>query len=313
MKFVVTGAAGFIGSTLVEKLLSLGHEVTGIDNFDDFYSKEIKQSNLAKSLMNKRFTFQEIDILDLEKLRLLFPEEYDLTIHLAARAGVRPSLENPLLYQQVNVGGTQNIITISTEKKIRKIVFASSSSVYGTNDNLPWREDDLDLRPISPYASSKISGEWLGKCLTNMTDIDFISLRFFTVYGPRQRPDLAINSFFRKIRNGEALTVFGDGSSIRDYTYVDDIVEGVTAAAINYQKAGYDVFNLGSNNPIRLLDMIHTIEEILGKKATLAFTGNQTGDAPKTFANTKKAREAFGFEPTTTFNEGLRKYLASLN
>jgi UDP-glucuronate 4-epimerase len=308
MNIIVTGAAGFIGSSLVDKFLSLGYQVLGIDNFDPYYDRSIKEKNISEQRKNPRYKFLEADLLEPGKIRSRLSKDFHVIVHLAAKAGVRPSLENPSLYQRVNVEGTQNIINLATEFNIKKIVFASSSSVYGVNPNLPWRESDINLMPISPYASSKIAAEWLGKTLTNMTDFDFISLRFFTVYGPKQRPDLAINSFFRKIKAKEPITVFGDGSTIRDYTYIDDIVEGIAGVISNYSQKGYNVFNLGSNRPIQLMEMIRTVEETLGMKAIIEHTGMQKGDAPKTYSDSSKARDSFGFEPKISFKDGIKKY-----
>ena len=265
MKILITGCAGFIGSNLVDYLLKEGHIVVGIDNFDEYYAKEIKIVNLHNANRNDNFTFFEIDILDQKSLFEL-KNNYDVIIHLAAKAGVRPSLENPSFYQRVNVEGTQNILNFATECSINKIIFASSSSVYGINENLPWKESDLNLNPISPYASSKISGEFLGRTFSNIYNKTFISLRFFTVYGPRQRPDLAINKFFKKIKNNETIELFGDGSSLRDYTYITDIIDGINAVLLNDKLSGYNVFNLGSGSPIKLIEMIKAIEIILEKK-----------------------------------------------
>jgi UDP-glucuronate 4-epimerase len=311
MKILVTGCAGFIGSNLVDYLLNEGHKVVGIDNFDDFYSKGIKIANLKNANQNENFTFFEIDILDQKSLFEL-KNNYDAIIHLAAKAGVRPSLENPSLYQRVNVEGTQNVINLATECSVNKIVFASSSSVYGINDKLPWKESDLNLMPISPYASSKISGEFLGKTFANIYNKTFISLRFFTVYGPRQRPDLAINKFFKKIQNNEVIELFGDGSSIRDYTYISDTIDGIYAAILNDKLSGYNVFNLGSNTPIKLIDMICSIEFILNKKAKIKYLPNQVGDAPMTHSDNTSSNRILGYKPFITFEYGLKKYFKFL-
>jgi UDP-glucuronate 4-epimerase len=311
MKILITGCAGFIGSNLVDYLLNEGHKIVGIDNFDDFYSKDIKIANLQNANQNENFTFFEIDILDQKSLFEL-KNNYDAIIHLAAKAGVRPSLENPSLYQRVNVEGTQNVINLATECSVNKIVFASSSSVYGINENLPWKESDLNLMPISPYASSKISGEFLGKTFANIYNKTFISLRFFTVYGPRQRPDLAINKFFKKIQNNEVIELFGDGSSIRDYTYISDLIDGIYAAILNDKLLGYNVFNLGSGSPIKLIEMIYAIEIILDKKAKIKYLDMQTGDAPKTFSDNSSSRCFLNYTPKISFNIGLKYYLKHL-
>lgn len=308
MNIIVTGSAGFIGSSLVDKLLLQGHFVLGIDNFDTYYDRTTKEKNISGHIKNPNYKFLEADLLNPEKIKPHLKKDFQIIIHLAAKAGVRPSLENPALYQRVNVEGTQNVINLAAEFNIKKIIFAGSSSVYGINPNLPWKESDINLMPISPYASSKIAAEWIGKTLCNMSDFDFISLRFFTVFGPRQRPDLAINSFFRKISAGEPITVFGDGSTIRDYTYIDDIVDGIIGVIVNYNQKGYNVFNFGSNHPIKLMDMIKAVEETVGIKAKINYTTMQKGDAPKTFSDSSKAREAFGFQPKISFKEGIKRY-----
>lgn len=311
MKILVTGCAGFIGSNLVDYLLKEGHFVVGIDNFDEYYAKEIKISNLQNANQNENFTFFEIDILDQKSLFEL-KNNYDAIIHLAAKAGVRPSLENPSLYQRVNVEGTQNILNFATECSVNKIIFASSSSVYGINENLPWKESDLNLMPISPYASSKISGEFLGRTFSNISNRTFIALRFFTVYGPRQRPDLAINKFFKKIQNNEVIELYGDGTSIRDYTYISDTIDGIYTALLNDKLSGYNVFNLGSNTPIKLIDMICSIEFVLNKKAKIKYLPNQVGDAPMTHSDNTSSNSILGYEPSITFADGLKKYSSYL-
>ena len=311
MKILVAGCAGFIGSNLVDYLVKEGHIVVGIDNFDEYYAKEIKIANLQNANQNDNFTFFEIDILD-QKSLLVLKSNYDAIIHLAAKAGVRPSLENPSLYQRVNVEGTQNILNFATECSVNKIIFASSSSVYGINENLPWKESDLNLNPISPYASSKISAEFLGRTFSNICNKTFISLRFFTVYGPRQRPDLAINKFFKKIINNETIELFGDGSSVRDYTYISDIIDGINAVLLNDKLSGYNVFNLGSGSPIKLIEMIKAIEIILEKKAKIKYLDIQTGDAPKTYSDNTLSRLILGYSPNVSFNSGLKNYLNCL-
>ena len=311
MRILVTGCAGFIGSNLVDKLLQMNFEVVGIDNFDNYYGRNIKEANLTSAYKNKNFQLFEIDIRN-KKDFLSIGGKFDFIVHLAAKAGVRPSLENPNDYISVNVIGTLNIIEFAKDKGIKNIIFASSSSVYGINTNLPWHENDLDLKPISPYATSKISGELLGKTFSHIDDINFTSLRFFTVYGPRQRPDLAINTFFSKIINNESITVFGDGSSIRDYTFVSDIVNGI-CNLLNKNLSGYNVFNFGSSNPIKLNDMIKAIENIVQKKAILNYSNNQIGDAPKTFSDSSKALVEVGFKSEIDFNLGISLYFKWLN
>ena len=311
MRILVTGCAGFIGSNLIDKLLMMNFDVVGIDNFDNYYSRNIKESNLFFAYKQKNFKLIELDIRnkkDFEKI----DGNFDFIVHLAAKAGVRPSLENPNDYISVNVLGTLNVIEFAKIKGVKNIIFASSSSVYGINNNLPWHENDLDLKPISPYATSKISGELLGKTYSHIDGLNFTSLRFFTVYGPRQRPDLAINSFFSKIMNNESITVFGDGSSIRDYTFISDIVNGI-CNLLNTNLKGYNVYNFGSNNPIILNDMIKIIENIVQKKSILKYSNKQIGDAPKTFSDSSKALKEVGFKSVIDFNHGILLYYKWLN
>jgi UDP-glucuronate 4-epimerase len=311
MRLLVTGCAGFIGSNLIDKLLMMNFQVVGIDNFDKYYDRNIKESNLNSASKNINFKFFEIDIRNKNEFEII-NQKFDFIIHLAAKAGVRPSLENPGEYISVNVLGTLNVIEFAKINGIENVIFASSSSVYGINDNLPWNEYDLDLKPISPYAITKISGELLGKTFSHLYNINFTSLRFFTVYGPRQRPDLAINSFFSKIINNEPITLFGDGSSIRDYTFVSDIINGI-CNLLNANLKGYNVYNFGSSNPIKLNDMIKSIENIVQKKAILKYTVNQIGDAPMTFSDSSKALIDLGFKSEIDFNQGIALYFKWLN
>ena len=262
-KAIVTGGAGFIGSHLVDRLVAEGWEVSVIDNFDSFYDESIKRLNISGFIKNPKVRLLEIDIRDYDALEKAFPDQYDVIVHLAAKAGVRPSIKDPVLYQSVNVLGTQNLLELSKKRSIKQFVFASSSSVYGVNPEVPWSEDDYVLQPISPYASSKISGELLGHVYTKLYDMRFLALRFFTVCGPRQRPDLAIHKFARKIMQGEPIPVFGDGSTRRDYTYVKDTVSGILGA-IHYKGSDYEIINLGNNRTITLSEMIETIETSFG-------------------------------------------------
>jgi UDP-glucuronate 4-epimerase len=303
MRALITGAAGFVGSHLVERLLSEGAEVIGIDNFDTFYSRAFKEENLSSAFKSDGFQFFETDILDSTALDEL-PSNLDVIVHLAAKAGVRPSIENPIAYQSVNVAGTQNVLEFARRRGIGQFVFASSSSVYGVNPNTPWREDDHVLLPISPYASTKISGELLGHVYSHLFGIRFIALRFFTVYGPRQRPDLAIRKFAECILSGRSITVFGDGSMGRDYTYVDDIINGIVAS-VNYKDSLYQVINLGNSRPITVLEMIRTLEESLDQRAELDFKPEQPGDVPLTCANIEKAGKLLGYQPATPFKKGI--------
>jgi UDP-glucuronate 4-epimerase len=252
---LVTGGAGFIGSHLVDRLLDEGWAVTVVDNFDPFYDPKLKRSYVKRHFDYDAYRLVEADIRDRESLYKQLPDDYDVIVHLAAKAGVRPSIRDPIGYQEVNVTGTQNMLEFSKERGIKQFIFASSSSVYGVNPNVPWREDDHVLLPISPYASTKVSGELLGHVYSHLYGIRFIALRFFTVYGPRQRPDLAIHKFARRMLKDEPITIYGDGSSRRDYTYIDDVVTGVRRA-MDYTATMYEVVNLGNNRTVSLMQMI---------------------------------------------------------
>jgi UDP-glucuronate 4-epimerase len=305
MKHVlVTGGAGFIGSHLVEKLLAEDCRVTAIDNFDPFYDRSLKCRNLAASQNHPRFRLIEADIRDAAGLRANLKDEYDVIVHLAAKAGVRPSLENPIGYQEVNVAGTQNLLEWARERRLKKFVFASSSSVYGINPKVPWREDDHVLLPISPYASTKVSGELLGHAYSYLYGIRFVALRFFTVYGPRQRPDLAINKFTRLMLQGAPIPVYGNGTSRRDYTYIDDILRGI-CAAIDYTRTPYEVINLGNNNTVTLSRMIDTLQKVTGREAIVDRRPDQPGDVPQTYADLAKAKALLGYEPQVDFETGI--------
>lgn len=304
---LVTGAAGFIGSHLVDRLLAEGWQVTGLDNFDPFYSPERKRANIAPHTANPHFRLVEADIRNLEALRRDLTGRFDVIVHLAARAGVRPSIQDPIAYQDVNVRGTQNLLELARERGVMQFLFASSSSVYGVNPNVPWREDDHVLRPISPYASTKVSGELMGHVYSHLYGIRFIALRFFTVYGPRQRPDLAIHKFARLMLEGKPLPVYGDGATRRDYTYIADVIEGVRAA-IEYTATPYEVINLGHHRPVALLEMIRALERVSGLKAVLKPCPPEPGDVPQTFADVSKAEALLGYRPATAFEDGLRRF-----
>ena len=307
-KILVTGGAGFIGSTLVESLLKEKCKVTVVDNFDSFYSKKIKEKNIAKFIQHPDINFIEADIQSHGLYENLLSEiDVDVIVHLAAKAGVRPSIADPLSYQNVNVRGTQNLLEFARKRKIGQFVFASSSSVYGINDNTPWSEDDYVLKPISPYASTKVSGELLGHVYSHLFGIRFLALRFFTVYGPRQRPDLAIHKFASAILAGEPITMFGDGSTKRDYTYIDDIVNGINGA-INYKETMYEVVNLGNSQMVSLSEMINVLEQVFGKSAIINNAEEQAGDVPITFADTAKAKRLFNYEAKTDFPDGILKF-----
>ena len=304
---IVTGGAGFVGSHLVEKLLLNGWHVTVIDNYDPFYDKAIKKRNIEKFSQHPNLVFLEIDIRNFDSLKENLSGDYNVIIHLAAKAGVRPSIENPMAYQSVNVMGTQNLLEISKLLNIKQFVFASSSSVYGVNPNVPWSESDFVLKPISPYASTKISGELLGHVYSELYGLRFIALRLFTVYGPRQRPDLAIHKFASKILENEPIPVFGDGSTRRDYTFVEDIVSGILAA-VEYDKTKYEIINIGNNRTISLSHMIETIENVFNKKAIINRLPMQPGDVLETYANVNKAQQLLNYRPSLSFEEGIEKF-----
>ena len=308
---LVTGAAGFIGSHLVDRLVAEGWRVVAVDNFDPFYDPAVKWSNVAAHREHADYTLVEADIRDLETLRACLAGDYDVIVHLAAKAGVRPSIQDPVAYQEVNVGGTQNLLECAKEWGVRQFVFASSSSVYGVNPNVPWREDDHVLLPISPYAATKVAGELLGHVYSRLHGIRFIALRLFTVYGPRQRPDLAIHKFARLMLEGKPIPVYGDGSSRRDYTYIDDILQGMRAA-IDYRDTPNEVINLGNNRTVSLMEMIGALEEALGVEARLERLPQQPGDVPQTWADITRARGLLAYRPDTELGVGLRGFCAWL-
>jgi len=312
MNVLVTGGAGFIGSHLVDSLLADGHHVTVLDNFDPFYDRGVKEANIEPQRAHPAWRLIEGDLRDLSRLRLMLIDDYDCIVHLAARAGVRPSIADPIGYQQVNVEGTQNVLELARERGIKQFVFASSSSVYGINPRVPWSEEDHVLQPISPYASTKVSGELLGHVYSELFGIRFIALRFFTVYGPRQRPDLAIHKFARMILRGQPIPVFGDGNSRRDYTYIDDIVSGIRRA-MEYSGSSFEVINLGNNQTVSLLDMIQGLQLALSRSAELQWLPPQPGDVPQTWANVDKANALLGYSPTTTYLDGVRRFAGWLS
>jgi UDP-glucuronate 4-epimerase len=307
-KVLITGGAGFIGSNLVERLLKSGHEVAVIDDLNDFYSPERKRANLAEVARAGSIRFHEGDICDARRVEQVFEEmRPDTVIHLAARAGVRPSLEQPILYEQVNIHGTMVLLEACRKHEVPKFVFASSSSIYGIANKVPFAEDDTAALPISPYAATKIAGEKICYTYSHLYRIQVACLRFFTVYGPRQRPDLAIRKFTEMIDHGDTIPVFGDGSSGRDYTYIDDIVSGVIAAA--KLDAEYEVFNLGNANPVSLSTLIQTIEKVVGKEAKIRRLPMQPGDVPITYADISKARRVLGYTPETPLAQGIEKFV----
>ncbi len=303
---LVTGGAGFIGSNLIEALLTKGnYRITCLDNFDDFYSLEQKKWNISRFAHHPNFKLIEGDIRDIKCLGKI-DDDLIIIVHLAAKAGVRPSIKDPILYQDVNVGGTQVLLEFARERSVKQFVFASSSSVYGINKKVPWKETG-SLLPISPYASTKLSGEMLGHVYSHLYGIRFLALRFFTVYGPSQRPDLAIHKFFRSIMTNSPIPVFGDGSTSRDYTFIADTIKGIMAA-MNYQGSGFEIINLGNHKTIKLSDLIGAIETICGKQAIIDWQAEQPGDVPITFADISKAKRLLDYNPTTELQEGLASF-----
>jgi UDP-glucuronate 4-epimerase len=308
---LVTGGAGFIGSHLVDSLLADGWIVDCLDNFDPYYPAAIKRRNIAPHLRHPAYRLIEADLRDAAALNAALRTDYGVIVHLAAKAGVRNSLTDPLGYQMTNLIGTQNLLTFAHTHGIRQFVFASSSSVYGDCPNLPWREDDLSLLPLNPYASTKLAGEQLGYVYSKTFGLRFIGLRFFTVYGERQRPDLAIHKFSRLMLAGKPIPVYGDGSSERDYTYWTEIVAGIRAA-MDYSASDYEVVNLGNHRTIGLLDLIRRLETVLGAKAKIDWQDWQPGEMRRTWADVGKAVRIFGYRPATDFDEGLRRFAAWL-
>ncbi len=308
MTIMVTGCAGFIGSHVVDRLLGMGENVVGIDNFDPFYEPSIKVKNIQHNMNNYNFTFYRSDIRESSELKKIFNKnEIDTVIHLAARAGVRPSIENPLLYEDVNIKGTINLLEFSREHGIENFVFGSSSSVYGVNEKIPFSEEDPVEKSISPYAASKKACETFCYTYHHLYGIPMACLRFFTVYGPRQRPEMAIHRFTRLIDQGKDIEMYGDGTSRRDYTYISDIVDGITAAI--FKKLGYEIINLGNSETVALHDLIHLIEENLGKRARIKQLPDQPGDVPITYADISKAKKLLGYNPHVSIGEGIEKFV----
>jgi UDP-glucuronate 4-epimerase len=310
MSILVTGAAGFIGSHVCETLLQRGERVVGLDNFDDFYSLEAKERNLAGALDHRDFAMVRGDIRDADALSGL-PDDVEAVVHLAARAGVRPSIEQPELYADVNVMGTVQLLAWAKRRGVRRFVFASSSSVYGNNEKVPFSETDRVDHPISPYAATKKAGELICHAASHLDGIAMACLRFFTVYGPRQRPDLAVHKFARILRDGGTIPMFGDGTTSRDYTYVDDTVSGVLGALawVDRNDAAYRVFNLGNHRTVTLSEMIRVIGEEMGVEPRIEQMPMQPGDVLRTYADIARAREELGYRPDTEFPEGVRRFL----
>lgn len=332
--YLITGGAGFIGSTLSERILKDGNKVVVIDNFNDFYDYKIKIKNVLEA-NNKKDNFEEeskestikklqeivnsenykleyADIRDLKELERIFEEnKIDIVIHLAGLGGVRPSIEDPLLYEEVNVRGTNNIFEVMRRKGVKKILAASSSSVYGNNESVPFKETDIVDFAISPYAASKKANEVLAHTYHHLFNIDVIMLRFFTVFGPRQRPDLAIYKFTKLIDENKEIPFFGDGSTSRDYTYVDDIIKGVMLLSDYVEKNNnvYEISNIGGNDPVSLREMVETIEEVLGKGVKIKYLPMQPGDVNRTYADLTKIQNLVGYRADNTFKEGIEKFV----
>lgn len=307
-KILVTGAAGFIGSNFVEALLKAGIKVTGIDNFDLFYDRTIKEQNIEYAIKNPEYHFIEGDIRNPEFINdCLKTSKPGIIVHLAAKAGVRPSLADPKEYYDVNVMGTLNLLEMMRINQLKKMIFASSSSVYGNNEKVPFCETDNVDNPISPYAASKKAGELLCHTYHHLYKFDIFCMRFFTVYGPRQRPDLAIHKFTKAILRDDPITLYGDGSTRRDYTHIDDIIMGLMGAVDKLK--GYEVFNLGESSTISLIKLVSLIEQYTNKKARIKYLPVQEGDVVQTFADVSKARDKLNYNPLMDIETGIKKYV----
>ena len=307
MRILVTGGAGFIGSHLVEKLLAASHDVVILDDFNDFYDPQIKHKNIAG--FARDVTVYHVDLRDSESVRNLFHrEKVDVITHLAARAGVRPSIQYPRLYYDTNVTGTLHLLEAARVTGIERFIFASSSSVYGASKAIPFSEDEHLRQTISPYAATKVAGEFLCSTYSHLYNLRVVALRYFTVYGPRQRPDLAIHQFTRRIYAGQPIDQFGDGTTRRDYTYIEDVIQG-TMAALEYEGPLFDIFNLGESETVQLKDLIAAIENALGKRAKINQLPEQPGDMSLTCADISKARKLLGYKPTTRLSEGLPNFI----
>lgn len=311
MDVLLTGGAGFIGSHLGERLLALGHHVTCLDELNDFYDPDLKRENLTKALANPAYRFVKGSILDADLLDDLFgTSAFDAVLHLAAWAGVRPSIQRPALYCEVNISGTLELLERCVRHRVPRMVFASSSSVYGGRTEVPFRETDAVSRPVSPYAMTKAAGELLAHTYHHLHGLDVFCLRYFTVYGPRQRPEMAIHSFCRSVLAGTPITMFGDGSSSRDYTYVEDAVEA-TVLALERCK-GFEILNVGGENPIRLDALVELIGRSAGIEPRIVRQPDQPGDVPRTYADVARARAVLGWSPAVGIEEGVSRTLAWL-
>ncbi|MDQ2856728.1 MAG: GDP-mannose 4,6-dehydratase [Acidobacteriota bacterium] len=307
---LITGGAGFIGSHLVDRLLVEGSwSITVVDDFNNFYDPEIKRENVRAHLRNSAYELREVDIRDRLALKEVGEgKRFDCIVHLAARAGVRPSLTQPLLYSETNINGTLNLLEFAREHNVKQFVFGSSSSVYGENTKVPFSEDDPIFHPISPYAATKAAGELLCHTYSHLYAMRCICLRFFTVYGARQRPDLAIHKFARLLSEGNPIPVFGDGTTRRDYTYIDDIIAGVRAA-IDYTESNYEVINLGESRTVALRELISLLENELDRHAVIDWQPLQPGDVPQTFADITKAKRLLSYNPQTQIEEGIHRFV----
>ncbi len=311
---LITGGAGFIGSHLADRLLAEGGwRITVVDDFNEFYDPAIKRDNISASLANPDFKLVEADLRNQEALAQVFSEtNFDCIVHLAARAGVRPSLKEPRLYLETNINGTLNLLELARSNGVKQFVFGSSSSVYGLNSKVPFSEDDPIFSPISPYAATKAAGELLCHSYAHLYDMRIVCLRFFTVYGARQRPDLAIHKFAKLISAGRPIPVFGDGTTRRDYTYIDDIIAGVRVA-IDYDQSNYEVINLGESRTVELRELISLLEKALDRQAEIDPQPLQPGDVTQTFADIAKARRLLGYDPKTQIESGIAKFVEWFN
>jgi UDP-glucuronate 4-epimerase len=308
-KILVTGGAGFIGSHLVDRLMDMGeYDVTVMDNFNEFYDPRLKRANIAAHLDKPNFELFEADIVDTRAVNeLCASKRFDIIVHLAARAGVRPSLYDPVLYETTNVRGTYSLLEGARVNGVERFIFGSSSSVYGINSKVPFSEDDPIFNPISPYAATKIAGEAACHVYSHLYGIKTVCLRFFTVYGSRQRPDLAIHKFARMISSNHPIAVYGDGTTRRDYTYIDDIISGVLAA-LDYDQSPFEVINLGESQTVELNRLVELIEQALDKRAIIQHEPLQPGDVPLTYANIEKAKRLLGYNPATNIELGIEQF-----
>jgi len=308
MRYLVTGGAGFIGSHLVERLLENGYDILCLDNFNDYYDPRTKEKNIKKSLGHKNFQLIRADILDEKLLKKLFEQnQFDGIIHLAARAGVRSSLLQPKFYHEVNIRGTLNLLELAKEHNIKKFIMASSSSVYGNNKKVPFSETDAVDKPISPYAATKKACELIAYTYASLYKISITCLRFFTVFGPRQRPDMAIYKFTNLIVGGQEISVFGNGKMKRDFTYFSDIIDGIVRSIERCN--GYNIYNLGESNVIELMDLVGLIEKYLGKKAKIKWLPAQPGDVKITYADITKAKRELDYDPQVNVEDGIKKFV----